>query len=32
VIYLKRHPNWSKGLGGVGVQNIAYHIDFTIGF
>jgi len=19
VIYLKRHPNWSKGLGGVGV-------------
>jgi len=32
VIYLKPHPNWSKGLGGGGVQNFAYPIDFTIGF
>jgi len=31
VIYLKRHPNCSKGLGG-GVRNFAYPIDFTIGF
>ena len=30
VIYLKRHPNWYKGLGGVGVRNFAYPIDFTI--
>jgi len=34
VIYLKRHPNWSKGLGEVEVEvrNFAYPIDFTIGF
>jgi len=32
VIYLKWHLNWSKGLGGVGVRNFAYPIDFTIGF
>jgi len=32
VIYLKRHPNWSKGLGGGEVRNFAYPIDFTIGF
>jgi len=32
VIYLKRHPNWSKGWGGVWVRNFAYPIDFTIGF
>jgi len=30
VMYLKRHPNWSKGLRGVEVRNFAYHIDFTI--
>jgi len=28
VIYLKRHPNWFRGLGGVGVQIFAYPIDF----
>jgi len=27
---LKRHPNWSVGLGGGGVRNFAYPIDFTI--
>jgi len=32
VIYLKRHPNWSKDMGGRGVRNFAYPIDFTIGF
>jgi len=32
VIYLKRHPNWKKGWGGVGVRIFAYPIDFTIGF
>jgi len=32
VIYLKRHPNWSKGWGGEGVRNFAYPIDFAIGF
>jgi len=32
VIYLKRHPNWSKGWGGGGVRNFAYPIDFAIGF
>jgi len=30
VIYLKRHPNWSKGLGGQGCK--ISPIDFTIGF
>ena len=32
VIYLKRHPNWSKCLGGVEVQIFAYPIYFTVGF
>jgi len=32
VIYLKRHPNWSKIWGGGGVRNFAYPIDFAIGF
>jgi len=33
VIYLKRHPNWSKELlGELGVRNFAYPIYFSIGF
>jgi len=32
VIYLKRHPNWSKGWGGVWVRIFAYLWVFYINF